>query len=321
MAQESTEETLFAFAAPVSLTAGHSASAPILDANVPAARVSLLAVGASHPLAAVRVANGTGSSLPAGVLTLYGAAGDTPYAGDARLGGVPAHESRLVSYAQDLRTAVEWRTDTVPSLAAVTASTGVLTTIKRDRRLLHATLKAPAQDPRHVLVEVPKMDGTALAPDFAQPAEQTATSWRLALDLAPGETRTLTFALDRDDAQSITMLDGEAELVAVAGLPGLSEPARAALARIAALRTAEAAATTARDRLTTQQEALDADESRLRENLAALQPTDALRTRLVRQLDADETRHGQLATALDTANAAVDKAHAALAEAVQSLRL
>ena len=73
--------------------------------------------------------------------------------------------------------------------------------------------------------------------------------------------------------------------------------------------------------MTTPQEALDADESRLRENLAALQPTDALRTRLVRQLDADETCHGQLATALDTANAAVDKAHAALAAAVQSLRL
>ena len=88
-----------------------------------------------------------------------------------------------------------------------------------------------------------------------------------------------------------------------------------------ALRTAETARTAERDRLTAQQKALDADETRLRENLKAVQPTDALRTRLVRQLDTDETRHAQLATAAEAAEAAMDKAHAALADAVQSLRL
>ena len=321
VAQEGAEETVFAFAAPVSLAAGHSASVPILDGDVPAVRVALLMPEAAHPLAAVRVANDTGASLPAGVLTLYGAAGEAPYAGDARLGGVPAHESRLVSYAQDLRTTAEWREDMVHSLAAVTASGGVLTATQRDRRVVNATVTAPAQEPRRVLVEVPKAEGAALAPDFAQPAEQTATTWRFALDLVPGETRTLTFALDRDEARSITMLNDVNELVEVSGLPGLSEPARVVLDRIAALRTAETARTAERDRLTAQQKALDADETRLRENLKAVQPTDALRTRLVRQLDTDETRHAQLATAVEAAEAAMDKAHVALADAVQSLRL
>lgn len=197
----------------------------------------------------------------------------------------------------------------------------MLTTTQRLRSVAHVTVTAPVQEPRHVLFEMPKYEDLALAPGFAQPVEETASAWRFSLGLASGETRTLSVAMDHDEVESITMLESPSTLLEVSGLSGLPEPARAGLARIVALRTAETVATTERDRLTAQQGAIDADETRLRENLGALQPTDALRTRLVRQLDADETRHAQLATALDAANAAVDKAHAALAEAIQSLRL
>ncbi len=57
------------------------------------------------------------------MLTLYDAPGDAPYAGDARLGGVPAGESRLLAYAQDLRTSIEWRHDDQHHVAALTAAT------------------------------------------------------------------------------------------------------------------------------------------------------------------------------------------------------
>ncbi len=67
--------------------------------------------------------------------------------------------------------------------------------------------------------------------------------------------------------------------------------------------------------------ALDADEGRRRANLGVLQPNDALRSRLVRELDADETRQGQLDTALGTANDAITQAHRMLTDAVRTLRL
>ena len=320
-AAEGTEETIFTFAAPVSLPAGHSASVPILDAPVPASRVSLATPDQAHPLAAVRVVNDTGASLPAGVLTLYDAEGDAPYAGDARLGGVSIGDSRLLAFAEDLRTGVEWRRGDAVTLAALTAAGGVLTVTRRNRQIVHAVLTAPAHEPRRVLVEVPKQQGATPAPGFARPVEETATAWRFAVALQPGETQTLTYGVDRNERQAIAMIDDADALAEVLDVQGASEPARAALAGIAALRATEAARTADRDALVAQREAVETDEERLRANLGAVAPGDAVRTRLVRQLDADETRHAQLSAAIEAADAAVQKAHGALVDAVAALKI
>ncbi len=319
--QEGAEETVFTIPAPVSLAAGHSASLPILDAELPASRISLLTQGQAHPLATLRLANASAASLPAGVLTLYDAQGAAPYAGDARLGGVPAGESRLIAYAQDLRTGVEWKQEDSVTVASITAAGGTLTVGERNRQVTHVTLTAPAHEPRHVLVEAAKPNGGTIAGDFAQPAEETAAAWRFAVDLRPGEVKQLAFAVDQTERQDIAILDDEDAVAAVLNLQGASPQARAALQRVADLRAQEAARTAERERLTAQLSALDMDEDRLRKNLAAIQPGDALRTRLVRQLDADETRHGQLDTAMDAANGAVDKAHQALADAIAGLKI
>ncbi|HEY4172042.1 MAG TPA: DUF4139 domain-containing protein, partial [Rhodopila sp.] len=97
-AEETPEETTFTLAQPVDLAAGHSANVPILDREIPAGRVDLVPFQQTNPLAAVRVTNNGTQSLPAGVLTLYDTgAGAVGFAGDARLGGLPPGESRLLS--------------------------------------------------------------------------------------------------------------------------------------------------------------------------------------------------------------------------------
>lgn len=321
MVQEGATDTVFTLPSRIDLAAGHSASLPILDGMVPAARVALARPGEPHPLAAIRLTNSSASSLPAGVLTLYDAQGDAPYAGDARLGGLPAGESRLLAYAQDLRTTLDWRQEDAATISALSAAGGVLTVDQRNRQVTHAVLTAPALSPRRVLVEVPKPEGATVADGFAQPAEETAAAWRFVADLRPGETRELTYAIDRHERQSVALLDDEAAVAAVLNLQGASPAARAALRGIAVLRAQEAARAAERDQLVTQREAVEGDEARLRANLGALQPSDALRSRLIRQLDADETRHAQLDAALDAANAAVARAHRALVDAIAGLRL
>lgn len=321
LAQEGATETVFTLPNRIDLPAGHSASVPILDGAMPAVRVSLARPGEPHPLAAVRLTNGSASSLPAGVLTLYDAQGDAPYAGDARLGGLPAGESRLLPYAQDLRTTLDWRQEDAVTVSALSAADGVLRVDQRNRQVTHAVLTAPALSPRRVLVEVPKPEGATVAGGFAQPAEETSAAWRFVADLKPGETRELTYAIDRQERQSIALLDDEDAVAAVLNLQGASPAARTALRGIAALRAQEAARAAERDQLVTQREAVESDEARLRANLGALQPGDALRSRLIRQLDADETRHAQLDAALDTASAAVARAHRALVDAIAGLRL
>ena len=122
---ESVEETIYQLPTPVVLAAGHTASVPIIDHGIPAERLDLAAGDDPHPLSAIRITNDTGTSLPAGVLTLYDTSGAATFAGDARLGGLPAGEQRLLSFAQDLRTTVERQSTAETSLASLTAAEGV----------------------------------------------------------------------------------------------------------------------------------------------------------------------------------------------------
>lgn len=319
--QEAASQTVFTLTQKLDLPAGHSATVPILDVTLPAARVGLATPGQEHPLDSIRIENTTGSSLPAGVLTLYDLQAAAPYAGDARLGGVPTGQNRLISYAQDLRTSITWRDENAVSVASLTAADGVLTVDERTRQLTHATISAPADASRRILIDVTKLDGAVVASGFAAPAEETATSWRFAVDLDAGAVREVTYAIDQHETRTIALLDDDDAVSAVMTLPGASPAAQAALQRVTKLRATEAATRTAREQLATQKAALDADEERLRENLKALQPGDSLRARLLRQLDDDETKQGELSKAIDAADRAVTQAHRALTDAVAGLRL
>jgi hypothetical protein len=323
-AAEAAEETIFQLPTPVSLLAGHSASVPIIDRAVPATRVDLAAGSDPHPLSAIRITNDTGSSMPAGVLTLYDAAGAATFAGDARLGGLPTGESRLLSFAQDLRTTVERDSTGQTTLASLTAAGGVLRITSRQREVLRFTITAPANDTRRVLLEIPKEgDRTLSVEGGAIPGtEETATAWRLPVTLKAGEVRKLTAYADRMEREETSLLaDGAQVVVRLLNEQTLSAPARAALQRLAALRQDEAAKRATVDQLKAQQAAILQDEDRIRRNLAAVPANDALHTRLTRTLDADETKLDQLGQAIEQATAAVDKAHQALADAASTLKL
>ena len=319
--REGTTETVFALPGRIDVAAGRSASVPILDVIVPATRVALAQPGQAHPLAAIRIDNKSAFSLPAGVLTLYDLDSDAPYAGDARLGGLPAGESRLVPYAQDLRTGLEWTHEEVTTLSALSVAEGTVSTIERERTVTHVVVTAPGKEGRRVLIEVPKVEGGTVAAGFAQPVEETGTAWRFLAALRPGETTTLSYAIDRNEEQSYALLEDAEALTTVMGLQGLSPAGRAALQKIVELRARESALTTEQERLVKQREMVDSDEARLRSNLTALQPGDALRTRLLRLLDADETRRGQIDGAVESATAAVARAHQVLSDAIGALKL
>ncbi len=321
-AAEGTADTVFTLPTPVQLAAGHSASVPILDRMATADRIGLVQVNQPHPLAAVKLTNDTGSSLPAGILTLYDPASPASFAGDARLGGLPAGESRLLSFAQDLRTAVNWRIDQGTSLAALSAANGVLRLDQRQRWTARIGLVAPGAEPRQLLIEIPKSLGTALVTDDgSKPSEETASAWRMAVALTPGETREMVVHVDRIIRQDTVLMQDGRVLTDLLGEQTLTPQARTALQEIADLRAAEAARTAGRDQLKAQVAQTEQDEARTRQNLAAVPANDALHARLVRQIGTDEDRLAALGTSVEQANAAVDQAHQALSAAVQTLKL
>jgi len=323
-AAESAEETVFELSSPISLAAGYSASVPIIDYSLPAQRVDLAAGNDLHPLSAVRITNDTGTSIPAGILALYDASGHATFAGDARLGGLPAGERRLLSFAQDLRTTVERTSSGETTLTSLTAAQGALSITTRQREVLRLTISAPAKEARTLLVEIPKDGDRTLTFDGDPIAgtEETATAWRVPVSLQPGEVRKLTVYLDRLEREHTELLADDAQVVVrLLNQQTLAPAARTALLRLAALRQDEAAKRTVVDQLKAQQAVVLQDEDRIRRNLAAVAANDALHARLTRALDLDETKLEQLNQAIDQATAAVDKAHRALVEAAASLTL
>lgn len=323
-AVEGVEETVFPIARPVDLPAGQTASVPIMDHVVPAERVDLATGRNAHPLSAVRITNDTANSLPAGVLALYDATGAVTFAGDARLGGLPVGESRLLSFAEDLRTTVGRQTSRETTLASLTAAQGVLHITTRRREVQRITLVAPPKEAKRVLVEIPKKGDRALTIEGGPVpgTEQTATAWRIPVSLQPGETRHLTVYLDRLDHQDTALMENDAAvLVGVLADNTLAGPARAALQNIEALRQDEAAKRALVSSLQQQLDAVALDEDRIRKNLAVVAGNDALHARLTHELDADETRIAQLDASLADARRAADKAHQALADAAANLRI
>jgi hypothetical protein len=319
---EGAEDTLFTLARPVILAAGHTASVPILDREIPATRLALGIPSAPHPNAAVLVSNDGATSLPAGVLTLYDAAGATSYVGDARLGGLPAGEDRLLAFAEDLRTTLDWHSENGIRIATVTAAGGVLTVERRLRQTWRVAVTAPARERRTVLLQIPTPPGQKLEVESgAEPAGTIAGATRLRAALAAGETRTITAYSDTVQQQRVTLLQDSPVLAQLIADQGVPEAARAALRSLAALRAAEAARVAERDRVKAELADVEHTEERLRQNIAAVPANEDLRTRLIRQLDATETRIAELTTAIGQANAAVAAAHAALEKAVRELQL
>ncbi|MGD0432412.1 MAG: hypothetical protein ABSA58_15120, partial [Acetobacteraceae bacterium] len=258
--------------------------------------------------------------------TLYDEAGNVSFAGDARLGGLPSGETRILSFAQDLRTEVETRLSPQPStLAAISVADGVLTFTQRARQAIRINVTAPAKEARDLLLEIPKSNGDqTLTLDDAKSrvTEQTATAFRIAVSLAPGESRTVTALLDEPVRQSVALVDGDDTVIqSVVGDQKLNSAGRAALGHVLDLRRDEArkqADVAQQHRLL--EDVLE-DEDRIRKNLAAVTSSDTLRSRLTKALDADETRIEQLRKAIDDAQSDADRAHRVLADAVTSLRI
>ena len=322
VASEGAQETVFALPAKVTLAAGHTATMPILDREVSARRVGLVQPGRAHPLASIRLTNDTTTSLPAGVLTLYDPASPAMFAGDARLGGLPAGESRLLSFAEDLRTEVRWRQDDARSLAAVSASQGVLRVDERLRVTTQVTVVAPATEPRELLVEVAKLHGGTLVLDAALvPTEETAGARRFAVTLKPGEQRILVVRQDRIIRESVGLLEGEQAVARVIGMQGLDPAARAALQRLVDLRMALAAKADDVETLVGQAAEIEADQERVRRNLGAVPADDALHGRLLRQLEGLEARMDAVRRNQTQARAAVAQAQRDLEAAIARFTL
>jgi hypothetical protein len=305
-AAEGLTQVTFRLPIPVTVAAGQSAIVPILERDVPVERLALFQpeVSAAHPLASLRLKNDGDSGLPPAVLTLYEEAGSSnAYVGDARLSAFPAGESRFVSYAVDEKTKVARDEQRASTLVKAAIAQGVLTLTRTEREATIYKIAAPSAEARRLVIEHRKREGWKLTePDRA---EETASAWRVAVDLKPGETRTVTLALETPVFESIRIAEiDDLRIAAVTANRNIDPAIKQALTELARLRRVASEKQAAEERISADMEALKADQERIRDNMAHVDKDSALRKRYMEKLTAQETQfEGLQASAVKAAEA------------------
>ncbi|PWR22734.1 DUF4139 domain-containing protein [Zavarzinia aquatilis] len=319
---EALTQVVFRLEKPVSVASGRSLSVPIVDRDVPAARLALYQPGVHdrHPLAAVRLTNDGETGLPPGILTLYeqGPTGFA-YVGDARLAVLPAGEERMVSYALDQKLRVDHAETSDSTLTAGSIAGGVFRYETVERRTMTYRIAAPAREARSMILELPKLSGyTVVAP--ASGVEETDRYWRVPATLDAGKTVEVKVVAERKGASGLAIANLNDAQIAYYGASGaIDAKTKAAFAKLAELRRAissrDAVIEGANDKLAR----LGEEQARLRENLASVPKDTDLYRRYLKKLDEQETAIEKLQASLAEAQDARETAVAKLDEFIAGL--
>ncbi len=278
----------YALAQPVTIHKNESAMVPILQQTLPVERVTLWSASEPKPLRALWLDNTSKLTFDSGNFSVFESGA---FAGEGLLDPIHPAEKRLLSYATDQ--AVRVRPHAEPDKRE----------LRRVRITPHATGQLPghvaqdfaaesrttynvsnsADEPRTVVLEVPRTRNRTLAPD-SKAAESTADLYRFRVQVPAHQSAAQLVAdegLDRESWQILTNVDVNGSNFSDQAnyLRGLGEQAHAqdptdALATqlkplIADIQAIADDKTHLED-LQKQREALTTEETRTRENLTAL---------------------------------------------------
>ena len=307
----------FAIDAPVDLAAGDTLSVPILDASVEAERVALFQAGATgpHPLAALRLVNGTGASLPPGILTIFDAADG--HLGDAQLLGSAPGESRLVSFALDRKVRILREEEPLRSLVRVKSVDGAISAEFRSRIRTTYRIEGAADGPRKAVVEHAKRPGW----DFSGAAVEgeSETVRRLTADVPAGGSASIEAVDERLDEEVIALDDAQPDLV-LSWASELSDPSqKAALSDLASARRGIASIEARIEEADARRDAIADEQARIRANLAAVPEGSALARGYLDALTAQETELDAIRAARPGLDAQLRAQREAAGEALRRL--
>jgi len=273
---------------PISVAAGQTASVPFIDTRVQAEQVSVFQPerGGLHPVAAVWLKNSTQASLPPGILTVYD--DQAGHVGDAQLTSIPVGESRFVYFAEDGK--VEVRSEQHPQerLSELSISQGVLRAQRLLRRETVYTVKGAADAPRTVIIEHPRAQGWKFESD--QLAGETATRYRLRVEVPAQGSATVRAVMSRQDRQTIALMETDEQVLAAWSANAADERTRRDLQRLADLRRELADAQRQEQALDEQLDDAAQNQARVRDNLAAVPDDSALGQRYLAALEKEEDR-------------------------------
>jgi chaperonin cofactor prefoldin len=314
----------YAIKVPVSVPRGQSAMIPFVSGPIQAEPVAIYDPGvqADHPLSGARLKNTTGLHLMGGPLTVFdtGANGNG-YVGDALMDDTEPGQTRLISYALDL--AVDAHAEPGAGSGETTSVVivqGVLRITTKQVQSTVYTFKNNGDAAQTVVVEHPRQgdDWTLLEP--ATPTERTATLLRFDVPVAAGASRKFVVREEYPQVETDGLLDTGEDTLLLYTHNGAAAPAvQAALQEVVARRRAVADTQARVAALNARIQAISDGQTRIRDNMKALDHASALYKRYVAELDAQETTLETLQSQADALQTQLAQQQAALNDYVAHL--
>jgi hypothetical protein len=188
---------------PVSIGKGQSALVPIVNAQINAERVTLVAVP-EKPLRALWIANTSGVALDGGTFNVVI---DNEFAGEGIVKPIKSGERRLLSYGSDPSVTVSSKiTPGEEPLTLFKIVRGIVHTSRLAREIRSYTIRNVGLAPREVILEHPARAEWAIASE--KPEESTANLHRLRVKVGGRLTKDLV-------VEETRMIKGEAALASM----------------------------------------------------------------------------------------------------------
>ncbi|HEX5105225.1 MAG TPA: hypothetical protein VFV87_15500, partial [Pirellulaceae bacterium] len=292
----------YVIATPVKLARGKSAMLPIVNESVQGEKVSIYneATHPKHPLNGLKLKNSSELHLMQGPITVFD---DNAYAGDAQIMDLPPGSERLISYAMDLDTEVApTQKDDPRRLTAVRIAKGTLHSSHKYARTKSYTVKNSGKRDKTVLVEYPIQQPWNLV-EPKDPAEKTRSQYRFALKAEPGKPATLDVKEEYTQSEQIAMTNLDSGTIAYyLNQPVVSEAVKKALQEVVTRQAAIQQVAQQRQEMERQIAVIDAEQKRIRENMAQLgKETELYRkyvTKLTEQEDSNDDLRKQITAAV-----------------------
>lgn len=303
-AKETATQVSFHMQTTVTVMNGQSLAVPIVDKVVPGELVSVYQpeTNARHPLAALKLTNASGTSLPAGVLTLYKSEKTgTVYVGDAQLSGLPDAESRMLGFALDQKILIDREDKNEQTISKATMANGIFNASIVDQRTTIYTLKGAAKEDRRIIIEHPRQPGWELVTPDPKTAEMTDIAFRVPVEVKAGTTMKQTVTTQWARLEEQSMIDLDLDVVAAyAANANLTQAQRNAFARIAEIRRSIENLDNEIQAASASRERVYEEQGRIRENIKAVPAGSELQARYLRSM-------GQLEDQAETQKRNIDR--------------
>jgi hypothetical protein len=275
---------------PVTVARQKSALIPIVNKEIEGNRVSIYnaRTHVKFPLLGLKFKNATGLSLMQGPVTVF----DGPsYAGDARLPDMQADEERLISFAIDLGTEVETKSQPGSTrIVTCKIDKGIMILTEKERQSLTYHAVNRSKTDRTLLVEHPYRPEYKLTSEM-KPADRSRDMYRFEVKLPAGQSADVPVTEERDIQQriAITNLDSQ-QIRFYLQQQSISQKVKDALAEALKLQNQLQQTRAAMAQIEKQLDEINRDQERLRKNLKEMPPTAAAYKRYLDKFDAQESQ-------------------------------